>query len=180
MGLQIRATDSLGIHVTSWAAGSSSTWPFVTVPDFDLRGASARGFAKSMSVVLLPIVTDSLLLLVTKLAKLWHAFKLSVKSLLSLVWNSCNFDFVTVLVLLPTLELSFRGLVAVVAPGGSGGNSLVDSGSKTKWIFGLLRLAEDFGTEPLSLIATVLHALECMDWMELSSSSRPETPYSLP
>jgi class 3 adenylate cyclase len=58
MGLQIRAMDSLGIHVTSWAAGSNSTWPFVTVPDFDLRGASARGFAKSLSVVLLPIVAD--------------------------------------------------------------------------------------------------------------------------
>jgi hypothetical protein len=44
LGLHIRATDSLGIHVTSWADGSNSNWSMVTVPDFNLRGESARGF----------------------------------------------------------------------------------------------------------------------------------------
>ena len=83
------------------------------------------------------------------------------------------------MLVLPILELSLRGLLEVLAALGSAGKSSFDSGSNTKWILGLLRLVEDLGTEPLSLIATVFHALECIDWIELSSSSNPETPDSL-
>lgn len=60
LGLQIRAMDSLGIHVTSWAGGSLSTWPMVTVPDFSFRGESARGFSGSLSTVVLPVVTSEM------------------------------------------------------------------------------------------------------------------------
>ena len=63
--------------------------------------------------------------------------------------------------------------------GESAGKSAVDSGSKTKWIFGLLRLVENLGTDPLSLIATVFHALDCIDWIDWSSSSNPEMTDSL-
>ena len=115
---------------------------------------------------------------VTELAMLWQAFKLSAKSLLSLVWNSWNSDLVTVLVL-PILELSLRGLLDVGTVVASAGKSVVDSGSKTKWIFGLLRLVENLGTDPLSLIATVFHALACIDWIDWSSSSNPEMTDSL-
>lgn len=100
------------------------------------------------------------------------------RSLLNLVWKDSNSDLVTVLVLLPMLELSLRGLAALTAAG-SGGNSSVDSGSKTNRMVGVRRLVENLGIEPLSLVATLLHALECMDWMELSSSSKPETADSL-
>ncbi len=101
------------------------------------------------------------------------------RSLLNLVWKDSNSDLVTVLVLLPMLELSLRGLAALTAAG-SGGNSSVDSGSKTNRMVGVRRLVENLGIEPLSLVvATLLHVLECMDWMELSSSSQTETVYSL-
>jgi hypothetical protein len=80
---------------------------------------------------------------------------------------------------LPTLELSVRGLVAGLSLVGSDGNSSADAGSNTKRSFGLFLFVEDLGTEPLSFIATVLHALECMDWMEWSSSSNPGAADSL-
>jgi hypothetical protein len=60
LGRHIQAIESLGIHTTSWASATNSSWPFVTVPDFDLRGLSARGMAHSLSVVLLPMVTEEL------------------------------------------------------------------------------------------------------------------------
>jgi class 3 adenylate cyclase len=63
LGLQIRAMDSLGIHVTSWVNGSRSTWPMVTVPDFSLRGESTNGFSGSRSTFLLPVVTNEMRLL---------------------------------------------------------------------------------------------------------------------
>jgi hypothetical protein len=70
--------------------------------------------------------------LVTELVMLaWHALNCSAMSLVSFVWKDSNSDLVTVLVL-PMLELLLRGLLAVVTPpSGSGGNSSVDSGSKT-------------------------------------------------
>lgn len=58
-GLHIRSLESLSIHIVSWAAGSQSIWPMVTVPDFEARGESTRGFSDSESIVLLPIVINA-------------------------------------------------------------------------------------------------------------------------
>lgn len=56
IGLHVRAMDSLGLHVTSWASGANQTWPNVTVPDFDLHGVAARGFSNSLSILLTPVI----------------------------------------------------------------------------------------------------------------------------
>ena len=40
----LTSIDSLGLHMTSSALHSDEEWPFFTLPDFDIRGASARQF----------------------------------------------------------------------------------------------------------------------------------------
>jgi class 3 adenylate cyclase len=56
------AVDSLRIAVTSHAISTSTkngatSWPFVTLPDFDLRGSNANDLGDTLMVALHPLVT---------------------------------------------------------------------------------------------------------------------------
>jgi class 3 adenylate cyclase len=54
---RIGAIDSLGIQITSFARETNSRWPFVTIPDFDVRAASAQKLSGSLGLMLSPLVT---------------------------------------------------------------------------------------------------------------------------
>jgi class 3 adenylate cyclase len=51
------AVDSLRIAVTSYALSTNATWPFVTIPDYDLRGESIRDLGDVLSANFHPMVT---------------------------------------------------------------------------------------------------------------------------
>ena len=57
---KLGAIDSLDISVTSYAVGTKSTFPFVTMPDFDLRAANTLALADTSSVFLVPVVKKDL------------------------------------------------------------------------------------------------------------------------
>lgn len=48
--LTLTAVDSLVVTMVSFARFSNSTWPFVTVPDFELRAAKTRILSKSVII----------------------------------------------------------------------------------------------------------------------------------
>jgi hypothetical protein len=52
------AIDSLDISVTSYAVGTGSTPPNVTMPDFDLRAANTLALADTFSVFYVPVVEE--------------------------------------------------------------------------------------------------------------------------
>jgi hypothetical protein len=54
---KISAVDSLRIAVTSHALNTNASWPFVTIPDFDLRAESARDLGDILSLSLHPLVS---------------------------------------------------------------------------------------------------------------------------
>ena len=56
---KLGAIDSLDISVTSYAVGMNLTFPFVTIPDFDLRSANTLALADTFSVFLVPLVLDT-------------------------------------------------------------------------------------------------------------------------
>ena len=55
---ELHALDALSIAATSQALHSNDTWPFVTIRDFDLQGASAKKLAGTLSIGFVPMVTD--------------------------------------------------------------------------------------------------------------------------
>ena len=54
---KLSAVDSFRISVTSYALDNNATWPFVTIPDYDLRGESVRKIGDVLSIKLHPLVT---------------------------------------------------------------------------------------------------------------------------
>jgi hypothetical protein len=56
---KLGAIDSLDISITSYAVGTNSTFPFVTLPDFDLRAANTLALADTLSVAFVPLVTQA-------------------------------------------------------------------------------------------------------------------------
>jgi class 3 adenylate cyclase len=54
---RLGAIESFAVGVTSHAMFSNSTWPNVTVPDFEIRGAISRKLADVISLQVWPIVT---------------------------------------------------------------------------------------------------------------------------
>jgi hypothetical protein len=50
--------ESFALSITSHAKYSNSTWPFVTMPDFERRGTSVSRQAQVMSMMLVPKVRD--------------------------------------------------------------------------------------------------------------------------
>ena len=54
---KLRAVDSLRIAVTSHVISTNASWPFITIPDFDLRGSSANDMGDTLMVTLHPLVT---------------------------------------------------------------------------------------------------------------------------
>lgn len=51
------AIESFSFSLTSYAAFTNKTWPFVTLPDFEVKAASARALAGSVSLTFSPLVT---------------------------------------------------------------------------------------------------------------------------
>jgi hypothetical protein len=56
---KLGAIDSLDISITSYAVGTNATFPFVTLPDFDLRAANTLALADTFSVIFVPLVTQA-------------------------------------------------------------------------------------------------------------------------
>jgi class 3 adenylate cyclase len=56
--LKLGAIDGLALDLSSYARGTNSTWPLVTLPDFDMRGESTKSLADALSIMLLPVVTE--------------------------------------------------------------------------------------------------------------------------
>jgi hypothetical protein len=56
---KLAAIDSLDISFTSYAVGSNSTQPFVTMPDFDLNAANTLSLAETFSIMVLPRIEAS-------------------------------------------------------------------------------------------------------------------------
>jgi class 3 adenylate cyclase len=52
------ATDALSVLITSFALSTGATFPNVTVPNFEVIGASSRVLADALVVFWLPLVTD--------------------------------------------------------------------------------------------------------------------------
>ena len=52
------ALESFSSTVTSFAAATNSTWPFVTIPDFPSRAHRLTKLAKAKSVVFAPMVNN--------------------------------------------------------------------------------------------------------------------------
>jgi class 3 adenylate cyclase len=53
------AVDNLGVSYTSYARTSESRWPYVTISEFEFRGASAKSLAGTELVSFLPLITDA-------------------------------------------------------------------------------------------------------------------------
>ena len=54
----VAGADTLSVAVTSYALDSGATWPMVTVPNFDLRGANIRIVTKSVACVFIPLIQE--------------------------------------------------------------------------------------------------------------------------
>lgn len=57
IGLTLSALEMMTISFTSHADEYNQTWPFVTLPDFEAKADSARAFANSFAMGLVPIVS---------------------------------------------------------------------------------------------------------------------------
>jgi len=57
---KLNALDSLSTDFTSYAKSSGSEFPFVTVPDFEFRGANARISGDSVFIIYTPYITEAL------------------------------------------------------------------------------------------------------------------------
>ena len=57
---KLNALDSLSTDMTSYAKSSGSEFPFVTVPDFEFRGANARISGDSIFIIYTPYITEAL------------------------------------------------------------------------------------------------------------------------
>ena len=58
LGAKLYAMDAISIVATSQALESNETWPFVTIRNFDLQGASAKTLAGTLSIGFCPLVTN--------------------------------------------------------------------------------------------------------------------------
>jgi hypothetical protein len=52
------AIDTMSASITSYAVATNSTFPFVTVPDFEVSGANLRTVSGTFVATWLPLVTD--------------------------------------------------------------------------------------------------------------------------
>ena len=55
---RVAAIEAFATSITSHAIFSNSTWPEVTLPDFERRGRATSEIAEVMSMILVPLVTD--------------------------------------------------------------------------------------------------------------------------
>jgi hypothetical protein len=57
---KLNSMDTLSTDMTSYARSSGSEFPFVTVPDFEFRGASARVSGDSVFIFYMPYITEDM------------------------------------------------------------------------------------------------------------------------
>jgi hypothetical protein len=55
---KIAAIAAFGVTITATAIANNSTWPFVTIDQFQQRAASSRALSGSSFLHISPIVTD--------------------------------------------------------------------------------------------------------------------------
>ena len=55
---KIQALDALSVTYTSFAAKTNATFPNVTLPDIEIRGANTRVLAEVTVIIYMPLVTD--------------------------------------------------------------------------------------------------------------------------
>ena len=55
---KIAAIAAFGVTITAAAVANNSTWPFVTVDQFQERSASSRSLSGSQYLQFIPIITD--------------------------------------------------------------------------------------------------------------------------
>jgi hypothetical protein len=55
---RLGAVNSLATTVTSYSLDAKQTFPFVTIPNFEIRGSDSRVQADATSIAWLPLVTD--------------------------------------------------------------------------------------------------------------------------
>jgi hypothetical protein len=67
---RLGAINSMATAITSYALDTKQTFPFVTVPNFEIRGSDLRVQADSLTVQWMPLVTDE-----TRTA--WEAYSLT-------------------------------------------------------------------------------------------------------
>ena len=67
---KIAAIAALGVTITATAIANNSTWPFVTIDQFQQRSTSARSLSGSYFLQLAPIITNE-----TRLA--WEKYSVS-------------------------------------------------------------------------------------------------------
>jgi hypothetical protein len=70
---RLGAINSMATAITSHALDTKQTFPFVTVPNFELRGSDLRVQADAASIVWMPLVTDE-----TRVA--WEEYALTNRS----------------------------------------------------------------------------------------------------
>jgi len=69
---KIAAVAALGVTITASAIVSNSTWPFVTVDQFQQRAASSRALSGAYYLQVIPIITND-----TRLA--WEEYAMANK-----------------------------------------------------------------------------------------------------
>jgi hypothetical protein len=57
---KLDATDTLSTDITSYALATGSEFPFVTVPDFEFKGANARIAGDSVMTYYMPYITEEM------------------------------------------------------------------------------------------------------------------------
>jgi hypothetical protein len=55
---RLGATNSMATAITSHSLDTKQTFPFVTIPNFEIRGSDLRIQADAMSILWMPLVTD--------------------------------------------------------------------------------------------------------------------------
>ena len=58
---KLNAMDTLSSEITSHAKSSGSEFPFVTVPDFEFRGANARISGDAVAILYMPYITEEMI-----------------------------------------------------------------------------------------------------------------------
>jgi hypothetical protein len=56
---RLGAVNSMATAITSYSLDAKQTFPFVTIPDFEVRGSDLRVQADATNIVWLPLVTDA-------------------------------------------------------------------------------------------------------------------------
>ena len=57
---RLNSMDTLSTDITSYAKSSGSEFPFVTIPDFEFRGANARISGDSVFIFYMPYITEEM------------------------------------------------------------------------------------------------------------------------